>query len=127
MHYFAAILLLLVATTSTLAADSGVQITQQGPEIILVQKDVGGERWAMNFSLEPTSPMEATGNVFRPGGAPAFVQCRPVDVLNPSAPIQNRVIVYNCFGADACGAPPCTASQWRFISTVEIPGSFLLP
>lgn len=119
--------IVLALSTSASASDSGVQITQQGPTVVLVQKDVGNERWAMTFSLEESSALEATGNIFRAGAAPAFVQCRPIDVLNPNAPIDRQTIVYNCYGADACPSAPCSASQWRFIATVDIPANFLLP
>lgn len=127
MRSFLMIGFVLAFGTTALAADSGVQITQQGPTVVMVQKDVGNERWAMTFSLEETSALEATGNIFRAGSSPAFVQCRPIDVLNPDAPVDRRTIVYNCYGADACPSAPCGASQWRFIATVDIRADFLLP
>lgn len=112
------------------ARESAIQITRQGPAIILVQKDVGAERWAINLSLEETSALELTGNVFRPGGSAAFLQCRPVDVLNPNAPLEQRSVVYDCFGADTCRATStnvCDPNGWGFIDTVTIPMPFFLP
>lgn len=113
------------------ARDSAVQITRQGPSLILVQKDVGDDRWAINLSLEPTSALELTGNVFRASGGPAvFLQCRPVDVLNNDAPIEQRSVVYNCFSAGTCQATangPCDAAGWSFLAEVSLPMTFFLP
>jgi hypothetical protein len=53
-----------------------LQITHQGPTTVLVQKDVGSERWAISLSLEENWPLELTGNVFRTNGAAVFLQCR---------------------------------------------------
>jgi hypothetical protein len=119
--------LLLLLAAPALARDSAIQITHQGPTTVLVQKDVGSDRWAINVSLEETSALEVTGNVFRPNGSAAFLQCRPIDVLNPDAPLAQRVVVYNCYGSDSCPGAPCSADQWSFLTTVNLPVTFLLP
>ena len=122
----ATIILLLAFAVPGFARESGIQITHQGPQIILIQKDVGSERWAINLSLEETSPMELTGHVFRGDGSPIFIQCRPVDVFG-SGDIRNMTVIYNCYAADTCRAAPCTQNQWSFVAEVPISGSFFVP
>lgn len=127
MRYVTALCLVLSLAPPSFARDSGMQITQQGPTNVLVQKDVAGERWALTISLETSSPLEVSGSLFRNDGSTAFVQCRPLDVLNPDAPLPQRIIVYGCLAADRCTSAPCDASAWRYVTDVEMPGSFLLP
>jgi len=119
--------LLLTLPLSAIARESGVQITHQGPSTILVQKDVDGERWAISLSLEDNWPLELTGNVFQANGAAIFLQCRPVDVLGDPGNIRTAQIVYNCYDASTCNAAPCSASQWSFLTTVTLPGTFFIP
>lgn len=122
---FLAVLLTLPALA--VARESGIQITHQGPSTVLIQKDVGSERWAISLSLEDNWPLELTGNVFRQSGSAVFVQCRPIDVLGDPSDIRNAQIVYNCFVADTCRTAPCGASQWTFLSEVTLPGTFFIP
>ena len=78
----------LAAADSAAAQTRGVQFTPDGKRV-LVNKDVGSERWAITRNENGT----VTGNVFRSdGGPPAFVFCAPTGA--PDA--------YACFGADAC-------------------------
>jgi hypothetical protein len=80
----AAIALPAVAT----AQSRGVQFTPDGKRI-LINKDVGAERWAITKNENGS----LTGNVFRSdGGPPAFVFCSP----------GNSATNFDCFGADAC-------------------------
>ncbi len=116
----------VMLATPALARESGIQITHQGPTVILIQKDVGDERWAITMSLEDTSPLEITGNIFRENGSPAFVQCRPIDVIG-DGDIRDKTLVFNCYAADTCPAAPCTADQWSFVAEVSLPGSFFVP
>ncbi|MEO6029438.1 MAG: hypothetical protein ABIR79_21450 [Candidatus Binatia bacterium] len=120
-------MLLLALPLSAVARESGIQITHQGPSTILVQKDVGGERWAISLSLEENWPLELTGNVFQAAGGAIFLQCRPVDVLGDPGNIRNAQIVYNCYDASTCTAAPCSGSQWSFLTTVTLPGTFFIP
>ncbi len=87
----ASLLLLVVTLLMPIAAGAqtrGVQLTPDS-ERILVNKDIGSERWAITQNQDDTT---LTGNVFRAGGgAPAFVFCEPIGGG-----------VYRCFGADAC-------------------------
>jgi hypothetical protein len=127
MRTTGAVALLLALAVPAAARESAIQITHQGPQTILVQKDVGSARWSITLSLEENWPLEATGNVFNENGSAVFLQCRPVDVLGNPNDIRNASIVYNCFTAGTCPAAPCPASQWSFFSEVTIPGSFFLP
>lgn len=127
MRIFPALGLVLALASPASARESAIQITHQGPQTILVQKDVGAERWSITLSLEESWPLEATGNVFRENGSAVFLQCRPVDVLGDPNDIRNASIVYNCFTAGTCPSAPCSAGQWSFLSEVAIPGTFFLP
>jgi hypothetical protein len=82
-------LLAIAGTAATAAAQTrGVQFTPDGKRV-LVNKDVGSERWAITRNENGT----VTGNVFRSdGGDPAFVFCSPLEAPNAFA----------CYGADAC-------------------------
>ena len=119
-------LALLLLPSPAQARDSGIQITHEGPSVILIQKDVGSERWAITVSLEQTWPLEMTGNVFRGDGSAIFLQCRPVDLLD-TGNLMTTIVYYSCSAADTCRQAPCDASQWRWVANVELPGAFLLP
>ncbi|MEO6029642.1 MAG: hypothetical protein ABIR79_22475 [Candidatus Binatia bacterium] len=88
-----AVLALVMATvvgmpTVGSAQNRGVQFTPDGKRV-LVNKDVGAERWAITKNENGT----LTGNVFRSdGGLPAFVFCGPGNGANN----------FDCFGADGC-------------------------
>jgi hypothetical protein len=70
------------------AQNRGVQFTPDGKRV-LVNKDVGNERWAITLNENGS----ATGNVFRSdGGPPAFIFCAPGATAN----------AFQCFGAGAC-------------------------
>jgi hypothetical protein len=78
---------------------------------ILVNKDVGTERYAINLNTDGT----VTGNVFRSdGGPPAFIFCTPTETPN----------VYSCSGADACTTADCAGEPFTFIADVTLPGDF---
>jgi len=84
----AAITISLVTPIASRAQSRGVQFTPDGKRV-LVNKDVGSERWAITLNENGS----ATGNVFRSdGGPPAFVFCAPRAEAN----------TFDCFGADAC-------------------------
>jgi len=117
-------LLVLALLAVALPASAQVQLVPD-ENAVLVQRDIGNERWAINASLRDLDPLVITGNVFRPGQTPAFVWCQPVDVLgNPDDP-RTATIVYDCFGSSACTPTFCPA--WDFIREVQLPGAFLLP
>jgi len=95
---------------------SGVSRVIQGvPDTtrVLVQKDVGAERWAISQNLDDGT---ATGNVYRSGGdEPAFVACTPAGIPD----------TFDCAGADKCRETPC-AESFVPIATVTLPQSFFL-
>ena len=123
------ILVLALVASVAVAATAGAQSSglQQTPDSAryLISKDVGAERWAISFNL---SDQTVTGNVFKTdGSAPSFVFCNNLtEAISPNpADIQYTL---DCYGADACGAAPCTGSQWTLIAAgIQLPGSFLLP
>jgi len=112
---------------STAHAGDGVQITPDGTQI-LVNKDVGNERWAMSLSLTEVNPLDVNGSIFRRDGGPAaFLHCPVRDVEGSADDIRNAVFFWDCYVSDRCAAPPCTADQWSFVARVNLRGSFFLP
>ena len=90
----------------------GIQETPDGRRI-LVNKDVGTERWAITLNSDGT----ALGNVFRSdGGPPSFLSCDPLPDANHFA----------CYGADDCSTDRCV-DQYAFIANIELPPSFFQP
>ena len=105
------------------AAVSGVQWTPDSARI-LVNKDVGVERWAITLNL---SDFSATGNVFfSDGQAPAFIWCQKTG-QNFESDIGELTLQYRCFGSDrAIGG--FASSDWSLISDqVFLPLSFFIP
>lgn len=84
---------------------------------VLVSKDVGGKRWAIQRNLDAGT---VTGNVFDPAGGPAqFVFC--------TATAQGGgTTTWECSGADACEADSCE-DTWTDLGSVELPDSFWEP
>jgi hypothetical protein len=79
-------------------------------ELVLVNKDVGSERWAITRHTD----RRISGNVFdEDGGPPLFVWCAPLEERDN----------YRCFGADACTGEPCGYS-YRLIADVVLPSTF---
>ena len=106
-------------------ANSGVALVPND-SVILVSKDVGNERWAINLDLGSTNPFQLTGNVFRGGDEPAFVFCTPFQVDGSADDIANAIFHYNCVGTSACRVGNCP--EWDLIAAdVTLPGSFFLP
>lgn len=105
------------------AAPTGVQWTLDGKQL-LVNKDVGAERWAITLNLADFS---ATGNVFfTDGRSPAFVWCeKTTDSFDSS--YGELYLTYRCSGADA-GFGGFAMSDWTLISdNVSLPLSFFIP
>lgn len=97
---------------------SGLQIT---PDLktVLVNKDVGAERWAISLNADGT----VTGNVFlRDGSPPTFIWCEELVELRT-----DTEMTLSCFGADPCVAAPCDVDEWEFIADVPLPISFFEP
>jgi hypothetical protein len=115
------------------AAQSGSTLT---PDRLtyLVNKDIGAERWTINFnlaSLDPQRAINVTGNVYRSdGGSPSFVWCQEREDSNGTLADPDSIFRLRCSGASACGetATGCAREQWQTIADlVEIPASFFLP
>lgn len=86
----------IVAASPCAAQPGGTQLSRDG-NAVLVQKDVGAERWAITMNLEDRA---LTGNVFftdaRP---PTFIACDPVDLTYDPA-TATLLLIYDCFAAD---------------------------
>jgi hypothetical protein len=94
---------------------SGIQITPDG-ERVLINKDVGDERWAITRNLDD---LTVTGNVFQiEGGDPLFLFCEQQDQIEDD-------LEFECFGADRCTDSTCP--EFEFIAEVTLPESFFLP
>ena len=123
LGWLAAATSLLLAAGATAQTGAGTRTTPDGKQI-LISKDVGEERWAINVDLVDGT---VTGNVFSPGGGdPQFVWCERAGddgSLDPG----DGIIQYSCRGSDRCAGSPCLASSWVPLGEVSLPGSFLLP
>ncbi len=98
------------ACTDGSGAQRGIQSVPDATRV-LVQKDVGTERWAISSNFDDGT---ATGNIFRSdGGEPAFVVCTPTGAPN----------TFDCAGADKCLGTPCT-QPFTPIATVTLPDTF---
>lgn len=111
------------ATAPAFAAQSGVQWTPDSDRI-LVNKDVGSDRWAITLNVADFS---ATGNVFRSGGGdPAFVWCEKTGHSYDNS-IGELDLGYRCFGADR-GIGGFASDDWTLIADdIVLPLSFFIP
>jgi hypothetical protein len=119
----AALTLSLAVPAASPAAPTGVQWTPDS-KLLLVNKDVGAERWAITLVLADYS---ASGNIFfTDGRAPAFVWCENTgQTFDASA--GELDLQYRCFGADA-GFGGFASSDWTPIGDdVVLPLSFFIP
>jgi hypothetical protein len=118
-----ALALTLVGAPAAYAAVSGVQWTPDSARI-LVNKDVGVERWAISLNL---SDFSAAGNVFfSDGQAPAFIWCQKTGE-NFESDIGELTLQYRCSGSDR-GVGGFALSDWALISDqVFLPLSFFVP
>lgn len=90
----------------------GIQASPDGRRI-LVNKDVGSERWAITLNL---SDGTVTGNVFRSdGGPPAFLTCEPASGGS-----------LDCYGSEECRSDRCI-DGYTFIANVTLPSDFFTP
>src|SRR6188768_4254019 len=127
MIRFALSCALMLALAAPALAGDGVQITTDAGEI-LVNKDVGTERWAIRLDLSEDHPLNVTGNIFKTDGSPpVFVQCDIRDIQGSADTLRDALFSYSCFGANRCPVAPCSSTQWEKIGDVQIRGSFFLP
>ncbi len=123
VRVIAAIALIVSGATIVHAAPTGVQWTPDGLRI-LVNKDVGAERWAITWNL---SDVSATGNVFfLDDRSPSFIWCELIGHDFVSS-IGELDLQYRCFGSDrAFGG--FHFADWTLISdSVVLPASFFIP
>ncbi len=120
-HALACVIVLALAAPSAAGAQaraSGLQITPDAKRV-LVNKDVGDERWALSLNDDDT----VTGNVFRTDGSPpSFVWCE--EVVDDGSTTD---VTLACYGAAPCPAAPCTTDEWDFIADVVLPATFFAP
>ena len=95
------------------AHDTGLQISPDDQRII-VQKDVGTERWVVVYNVDDGS---VTGNVFRLDEDPVFLWCELIDTTDHD-------LDYDCFAADSCRDDSCQVDDWNFVSSPLVPKSF---
>src|SRR5690606_23526895 len=113
----------LLAGSAGAQQSAGTRTTPDGKQI-LISKDVGDQRWAINVDLVDGT---VTGNVFSPDGSePQFVWCERLGDDGSLDPV-GGILRYSCRGSDACEGAPCLASSWVPLGDVDLPGSFLLP
>lgn len=74
---------------------------------VLVQKNLGDQRWAI---VRDQSDRSVTGNIFNPGGDAQFVWCRNLGGES-----------YECVGNSGCTFGGC---DWAPLGTVTVPESF---
>jgi hypothetical protein len=129
-----------------LAADRPSQASDRGATLsfdtlnLLVNKDVGGERWSISLNFVPELDddglvrrrlVSITGNVIRPGGsAPAFLYCTVRDDSTGTLEDPSSEFRFSCQAMDACqgSAEECATSAWQLIAEdVPLPASFFLP
>ncbi len=120
---FAATVAAVSAATAVHAAPTGVQWTPDALQI-LVNKDVGSERWAITWNLADVS---ATGNVFfLDDRSPAFIWCEKTghDFMSSIGELD---LQYSCSGSDrAIGG--FHFADWTLINdNVVLPASFFIP
>jgi hypothetical protein len=112
------------AAVAVWAAPTGVQWTPGNGDYILVNKDVGDQRWAISLTL---SNLFATGNVFFTSDqAPSFIACdKTGDQFDPQ--VGELTLRYSCSGSDrAVGG--FALSDWTLINDdVQLPLSFFIP
>ena len=104
-------------------AMSGMQMARDGHRV-MINKDVGDERWSMMYDGDDHTVM---GNVYFPsGGPPAFVWCmETADDGNPDR--RHAAMTFACWGSSPCPAEPCGVEEWTFIDDVTLPGGFFMP
>jgi hypothetical protein len=117
------LLLCLVCLSSTAAAQPrNLQVTPAGSHVI-INKDVGDERWAMTYDL---SADMLTGTVYSGGGQErAFFECTNMTPENP------ETVTLSCsISNSGCGAsPPSTEvcpqdGEWQQVATQPLPRPF---
>jgi hypothetical protein len=116
------LLILLCLPSEVPAQPRTLQMTAEGDRM-LINKDVGSERWAITYDLESNT---VTGNVyFESGVPPAFFDCTNTTPTDPGT------VTLACFISNpGCGASvPTTEScpqdgEWQTVKAQQLPRSF---
>jgi hypothetical protein len=117
---------LVLALAASAAAKSPVRFTPDGTAI-LVNKDVGNERWAITLDAERAT---VTGNVLIGDSVAKFLWCGITDAIGDASDLANQTLVMHCFYGDPCDdLAGCKTGfdGWHSIGEVRLPGSFFLP
>jgi hypothetical protein len=119
----AALALTLLGPFAVHAAPGGVQWTPDAARL-LVNKDVGAERWAITLNL---SDFSASGNVFfTDDQSPAFVWCEKTGE-DFDAGAGELDLEYRCFGSESAFGG-FSLADWTLIDDdVTLPLSFFIP
>lgn len=104
---------------AALAQDSRAESTPDDAQV-QINKDVGGERWAIARSRVDGGTV--TGNVFpEAGGTPNFLWCSDHSE-DPTVAVE-----LSCFAAPRCDVAPCSAGDWEFVADVSLSPEFFAP
>jgi len=117
---------MVLALGAPALAKSPVRMTPDST-VILVNKDVNGERWAIGLDLDRAS---VTGNVFTGDKEEKFFWCGIVDSTGDAADLATQTLTMHCFTADPCtDVASCLTGfqEWHSIGELQLPGSFFLP
>jgi hypothetical protein len=97
---------------------------------VLIDKDVGFDRWSIRFGIEGDTEGIATGivsNLDYPNRDPLFVYCILGDIEGDGVVPERTTFVFDCGIADSCGRGPCGEEAWHDIGIHRIPASFFIP
>ena len=100
-------------------AQSGLRVARDRDRV-LINKDIGVERWAMTRQRSTGS---VTGNVFSSDGSspPIFVDCD--ELTNDGV-----LVELSCFTAPACpGREACDPAGWQHFANIKLALSFFEP
>lgn len=104
MRLALALLVMTLSAASALASDVAFSPDSR---FVLVQKNLGVQRWAI---VRDQSDHSITGNIFNPEGGSQFVWCQSLGADQ-----------YDCVGNSGCTVAGC---DWAEIATVTVPESF---
>lgn len=126
MRYLVAAVTLVLTLATPARAKSPVRFTPDGTSI-LVNKDVGNERWAITLDLDRSS---VSGNVLIGDTDVRFLWCGITDSIGNQQDLASQTLVMHCFYGDPCtevGTCDLGFLGWHSIGEVRLPGGFFLP
>lgn len=132
----------LALGSSSLAQTADSRGATQTPDrlALLVIKDIGSERWAIAYALEPAVSAAGlvvnrfrsiTGNVYRADDSPpSFIFCTPHPDSTGTLDYPPSYFRLSCWGTGPCAttATDCAATGWTLLSEdINVQSSFFLP